>query len=148
MTEPRLKTEIRVAAQIRRAQAGGAFAVVARRGDADAGAVAVKVYLGGGRARALVQSRDLDGRAIWRDPLAGTDTGAEIGARTGSGIGSGIVSGTGFENSAGAKRAGDPPKDYPEADVDARLAREASIDPDLWIVEIEDSRGRAFVEDA
>lgn len=118
MTEPRLKTDIRVAAQVRRAQAAGAFAVVARRGDADAGAVAVKVYLGAGRARAFLQSRDLDGRAVWRDPLA-------------------------VEESGGA-----PPRDYPEAEVDARLARETSVDPDLWIVEVEDREGRAFLEEA
>ena len=118
MVEPRLKSDIRVAAQVRRAQAAGAFAVIARRGDADAGALAVKVYLGGGRARAFLQSRDLDGRAVWRDPLAG-------------------------DASNGA-----PSRDYPEAEVDARLAREASIDPDLWIIEIEDREGRAFLEEA
>ena len=117
MTEPRLKTEIRVAAHLRRAQAAGAFATIARRGDPDAGAVAVKVYLGRGRARALVQSRDLDGRSVWRDPLIG-DTVQE-----------------------------DQSKDYHEAEVDAWLAKETAIDPDLWIVEIEDRDGRAFVED-
>ena len=67
--EPRLKTEIRVSAQIRRAQAAGAFATIARRGDPDAGAVAVKLYLGAGRGRLYIQSRDLDGNAIWHEPL-------------------------------------------------------------------------------
>ena len=119
MIEPRLKTDIRIAAQVRRAQAAGAFAVIARRGDADAGALAVKVYLGAGRARAFLQSRDLDGRAIWRDPLAGEGGGDDA-----------------------------PSRDYPEAEVDARLKREASIDPDLWVIEIEDREGRAFLEDA
>lgn len=122
MTEPRLKTEIRIAAQVRRAQSAGAFATIARRGDPDAGAVAVKTYLGAGRARVLVQSRDLDGRSIWRDPLA---------------------SGDGFDETP----AGDLLKDYQETDVDAWLARETAIDPDLWIVEIEDREGRAFLED-
>ena len=122
MTEPRLKTEIRIAAQVRRAQSAGAFALVARRGDPDAGAVAVKVYLGAGRARAMVQSRDLDGRAVWRDPLAG---------------------GAGFDEAP----EGDQPRDYQEAEVDAWLAKETAIDPDLWIVEIEDREGRAFLED-
>lgn len=117
MTEPRLKTEIRVAAHLRRAQAAGAFATIARRGDPDAGAVAVKVYLGAGKARALVQSRDLDGRSIWRDPLK-SDAAQE-----------------------------DQPTDYRETEVDGWLAKETAIDPDLWIVEIEDRDGRAFVED-
>lgn len=117
MTEPRLKTEIRVAAQLRRAQGAGAFAAVARRGDPDAGAVAVKVYLGERRARLLIQSRDLDGKAVWRDPLDG------------------------------AGRSGDSSADHPEASVDGWLRRETRIDPDLWIVEIEDRAGRAFVDE-
>ena len=111
MTEPRLKTEIRVAAHIRRARGEGAFATVARKGDPDAGAVAVKVYLGARNARLYVQSRDLDGALIWRDP---------------------------FED--------DPQTEETEIRVDAWLAKEISIDPDLWIVEIEDRDGRAFLD--
>ena len=122
MTEPRLKTEIRIAAHVRRAQGAGAFATIARRGDPDAGAVAVKVYLGAGRSRVLVQSRDLDGRSIWRDPLA---SGAGVDAPPESG----------------------PPTDHQETEVDAWLAKETAIDPDLWIIEIEDREGRAFLED-
>lgn len=118
MTQLRLKTEIRIAAQVRRAQSAGAFATIARRGDPDAGAAAVKIYLGQGRARLLIQSRDLDGNSIWRDPLAAEDA------------------------------AGDQPADHQETDVDAWLAKEASVDPDLWVVEIEDRDGRAFVEEA
>jgi hypothetical protein len=70
--EPRLKTAIRVAALIRRAQAAGAFALVARKGDPDAGALAVRVVSGGvvgGLVRLFVESRDEEGRAIWREPL-------------------------------------------------------------------------------
>ncbi len=105
--EPRLKTEIRVSAHLRRAQGAGAFATVARRGDPDAGAVAVKVYLGGRTARLFIQSRDLDGNIMWREP---------------------------FE------------EDRSEAKVDSWLEKEASIDPDLWVVEIEDRDGRAFLD--
>ena len=112
MIEPRLKTEIRIAAHIRRAQSEGAFATVARKGDPDAGAVAVKVYLGGGIARLFIQSRDLEGALIWREPLEDGDEG------TGA----------------------------PEEKVDAWLQKEINIDPDLWIVEIEDRDGRAFLE--
>jgi hypothetical protein len=34
----------------------------------------------------------------------------------------------------------------PEADVEARLAREMRFDPDIWIVEVEDRGGRHFLE--
>jgi hypothetical protein len=33
----------------------------------------------------------------------------------------------------------------PEADVEARLAREIHFDPDIWIVEVEDRAGRHFL---
>ncbi|MCC6946894.1 MAG: DUF1491 family protein [Bradyrhizobiaceae bacterium] len=33
-----------------------------------------------------------------------------------------------------------------EAEVEARLAREMKFDPDVWIVEVEDRRGRHFLE--
>ncbi len=107
MTEPRLKTEIRVTAHMRRAQGEGAFATVARKGDPDAGAVAVKIYLGRGAAKLFVQSRDLDGAPVWREP---------------------------FED------------DLSEDKIDAWLKKEIAIDPDLWIVEIEDREGRTFLD--
>lgn len=34
----------------------------------------------------------------------------------------------------------------PEADIEARLARELRFDPDLWIVEVEDRAGRHFLD--
>ena len=34
-----------------------------------------------------------------------------------------------------------------EAEIEARLAREIKFDPDVWIVEIEDRRGRHFLDD-
>lgn len=34
----------------------------------------------------------------------------------------------------------------PEADIDARLASEARMDPDFWVVEIEDRHARSFVD--
>ncbi len=37
-------------------------------------------------------------------------------------------------------------KAVPEADVEARLAREIRFDPDVWIVEIEDRAGRHFLD--
>ena len=35
-----------------------------------------------------------------------------------------------------------------DADVEARLAREISYDPDVWIVEVEDRAGRNFLDGA
>ena len=107
----RLKTSIRVAAHLRRCQAAGAFAHVAKKGDPDAGAVAVKVFIGrveaGPAARLYIQTVDLDGEAAWREP---------------------------FEGAA------------PEEEIDEWLAKERRIDPDLWVVEIEDREGRNFLE--
>lgn len=121
--EPRLRTEIWVAAHLRRCEGEGAYALIARKGDPDAGAVAVKIYLGRGLARLLVQSRDLDGALVWRNPLAG-DPGEDRIERA----------------------EGGPADAIEEARVDTFLEREAKIDPDLWVIEIEDRDGRAFLD--
>ena len=34
----------------------------------------------------------------------------------------------------------------PEADIQARLAREQKFDPDLWVIEVEEKAGRHFLE--
>jgi hypothetical protein len=65
----RLKTEIWVAALIRRAQVGGAFATVALRGDPDAGDIVVKVNLLDGLARAYSPALLPNGDRTWIDPL-------------------------------------------------------------------------------
>lgn len=120
MSEPRLKTEIWVSAYLRRVGAAGAFAVVARRGDRDAGAVALKVLVAPRLARLFLQSRDLAGAYVWRNPFA-----AE-GSPDGGG-----------EDDLGTRE---------EALIDARLEKEAAVDPDLWIIEVEDRLGRAFID--
>ena len=108
MMGPRLKTHIRVAAHLRRAEAAGAFAGIVARGDADAGAIAVKVYPGSGRARLFIETLDGDGARYWRDVFDGeTD----------------------------------------EARVDEKLKRERDFDRDIWIIEIEDRDGRAFLSE-
>ena len=35
----------------------------------------------------------------------------------------------------------------PEAVIDARLAQERKLDPDVWVVEVEDREGRHFLDD-
>ena len=52
-------------ALVRRAQIGGAFATVARRGDSDAGAVLVKVATMNGRAKLYAPAQDGEGERIW-----------------------------------------------------------------------------------
>jgi len=61
---PRLKTEIRVSALIRRAQGAGAFAAVLRRGDADAGSLWVIVRQGGALLR-YTEQMSMSGEREW-----------------------------------------------------------------------------------
>jgi len=35
----------------------------------------------------------------------------------------------------------------PEAEIDARLAREQARDPDLWVIEVEDRAGRSLLDE-
>ena len=101
-----LSTDIWVGALIRRAEIGGAFAVVVRKGDPRAGAVLVKVLNRNERtARLYSEATRGDGERIWMQPVASTD----------------------------------------EADLDAYVARTVRIDPDVWVVEIEDREGRHFL---
>lgn len=66
-----LKTDFWASALIRRAQIGGAFAAVARKGDADAGAVLVKVATLDRKARLYAPARNGEGERIWLDLSAG-----------------------------------------------------------------------------
>jgi hypothetical protein len=101
-----LSTDIWVAALIRRAEQGGAFATVARKGDARAGAVLVKlVDRRAGAARLYAEALGRDGDRIWMQPVDSTE----------------------------------------EAMLDAYVERASRIDPDLWLVEIEDGQGRHFL---
>ncbi|MBI1186898.1 MAG: DUF1491 family protein [Alphaproteobacteria bacterium] len=67
-----LRTEIWAQALIRRAEVGGAFAGIVRRGDADAGAVLVKVATLDGRARLYAPARDGAGERIWLNLSTGS----------------------------------------------------------------------------
>ncbi len=109
----RLKSSIWVQAHIRRCQSEGAFAVIVRKGDIDAGAIAIKIYGGRNQARLILKSLDLDGNPIWRDafPLSEAEN---------------IFT--------------------PEEQVDERLQREINMDPDLWVIEIENCDGNGYLD--
>jgi GMP synthase (glutamine-hydrolysing) len=65
-TEPRLKARLFVQAVIRQCGVLGMPAVVVRRGDADAGAVLVKLNRGAAiGCEVFTQVRDGEGRAAW-----------------------------------------------------------------------------------
>ncbi len=101
-----LATDIWVAALIRRAELGGAFAVVARKGDLRAGAVLLKILnRTDGAARLYAEATRLDGERVWMQPA----------------------------------------DSHAEPDLDRYIERAARIDPDLWVVEIEDKQGRHFL---
>jgi hypothetical protein len=101
-----LSTDIWVSALIRRAEIGGAFGVVARKGDARAGSVLVKVLnRSDGTARLYSEATRLEGDRVWMQPAASDQ----------------------------------------EPDLDRYIERALRIDPDLWIVEIEDKEGRHFL---
>jgi hypothetical protein len=104
-----LSTDVWVGALIRRAELGGAFAAVARKGDPRAGAVLVKaVNRSDGTARLYAEATRADGERIWMQPVGSTE----------------------------------------EAALDAYVQRSLRIDPDLWVVEIEDRQGRHFLTEA
>ncbi len=52
----------------------------------------------------------------------------------------------GFDLMTGARRW-DRLSDGPEADVDAALARQRRMDPDLWVIEVEDRQGRHLLDE-
>lgn len=102
----KFSTDIWVAALIRRAELGGGFAVVVRKGDARAGSVLVKVInRTDNSVRLYAEATRADGETIWMRPSR---------AET-------------------------------EAELDAYVERARRIDPDLWVVEVEDRQGRSFL---
>jgi hypothetical protein len=109
----RLKAEIWVKAYIRRCQLEGASAVLARRGDADAGAIYIKVSSPDGMTQ------------LFGPAPAGLDSARE-------------------------ERRWVPCLDRmpaAEAEADAHLQRQIEFDPDIWIIAVEDGRGRHFLEE-
>lgn len=80
----RLKTDIWVSALVRRAVSGGAFAVVAKKGDRDAGAVLLTVRTRGGMLRLYEGATGMDGTRVWHEgsPAPARDIDAAIAKRS------------------------------------------------------------------
>jgi hypothetical protein len=103
----RLTSGVWVSAYLTRLRLADIPAYVTAKGDAEAGAVVVKVALLDGTARAYERRSDLmTGKRAW------------------------------FLFAEG-----------PEADVDAQLTRARNRDPDLWLIELEDRKGRTLLEE-
>jgi hypothetical protein len=105
----RLRSDIWVSAYLRRCGVEGAFAVLRRRGAAEAGAIFIKVDR-------------LDGSVALFGPAPQSD---------------------GWDRAF--TRCHKEEWIHP-AQVEARLTREISFDPDLWIIEVEDRPGRVFLD--
>ncbi|MET4682797.1 DUF1491 family protein [Brevundimonas faecalis] len=75
-----LSTDVWVGALIRRAETGGAYATVVRKGDARGGAVIVKAYDTATRtARLFTEATGMDGEPVWIQPVA-SDSESELDA--------------------------------------------------------------------
>jgi hypothetical protein len=73
MTPPRLTAEFWVTAYLRRLNLAGIPAFVARRGDAEAGSVLVKVADLAGSARAFLRFPDAGGGRSWQELEGGAE---------------------------------------------------------------------------
>ena len=102
----RLSADLWVSAYLARLMAEGIFAHVAHKGDATAGAVAVKLATMDGRASVFIRGWDDDFNRIWT---------------------------THVDNA-------------PETDADEAIAKQLSYDRDLWVIEVEDPRGRHLLD--
>lgn len=102
----RLSAEFWVQAYLARLSIEGIFAHVVHRGDATAGAVAVKVATMAGHATLMTRSYDGDGNRVWTTHV----------------------------------------DDAPEAEADAVIAKQRRFDRDLWVIEVEDPRGRHLLD--
>ncbi|HJM90297.1 MAG: DUF1491 family protein [Alphaproteobacteria bacterium] len=120
--QPRLATELWVKAHIRKCGLQAIPAMVVRHGDNTAGAIFIKVnHLGPGcmvlAPASSMDSSNLDGGRKWRRAL-----GDERGDERGDAL-------------------------VAEVEADAYMARQLNMDPDLWLLEIEDREGRHLLED-
>jgi hypothetical protein len=108
----RLRSDVWVAALVRRAFAAGATATIVHHGADEAGAIFVVVDR-------------LDGTVDLWGPAPQSDF---------------------TETSPGDRRFERLLAAAARAEAPARIASERRFDPDLWLVEVEDRRGRHFIE--
>jgi hypothetical protein len=111
----RVKSHIWVSAYLRRVNAEFVHAALVRRGDADAGAIYIKIA-------------SLDGTAQVYAPLSAEL--AEMSPSDGLIVEDGRAWQPVYNPSAG------------EAEADEYLSRQAGRDPDIWILEVETSQER------
>lgn len=102
----RLASDLWVSAYLMRLQAEGIFAHVVCKGDATAGAVAVKVATMNGRASVFTRTYDQNFEMVWT---------------------------THIDNAA-------------EAEADKAIEKQRQFDRDLWVIEVEDPRGRHLLD--
>jgi hypothetical protein len=114
----RLKSHIWVSAYLRRLGAALIPAAVVRRGDADAGAIFIKVAQLDGTCQVLAPLSVHFEEGLPEESLLTEEGRAWQHVYPGPAV---------------------------EADADAYLARQASRDPDIWILEVETPEGRHLV---
>lgn len=114
----RLKAEIWVMAYVRRVNGAGAMAMIVKRGDADAGAIYLKITAGG---------------FGWQD-----DRKAALYGPAPSGI---------DEQALDRRWVRLHSADTLESRVDSTLDQQRKFDSDIWIVEVDDREGRHFLDD-
>jgi hypothetical protein len=71
LSDDRLPTELWIMAHLRRVMSEGRAATIVHRGDADAGGVLLKLYLGPEGCRLLNRVSDAEGRLAWMAALQG-----------------------------------------------------------------------------
>jgi hypothetical protein len=106
----RLKSHIWVSAYLRRLDTAFIPAVVVRRGDADAGAIYIKLFQRDGTSQVLAPMSTLALSSERKEQLLVED---------------------------GRAWQAVYPKRVSDADADAYLERQAARDPDIWVLEVE-----------
>lgn len=109
-----LRADIWVSAYLRRCGVEGAFAVLRRRGAAEAGAIFVKVDR-------------LDGQAALYGPAPQSE----------------LADRDGIDRLWMRLHKSDW---MTPLDIEEQVSREMKFDPDLWLIEVEDRKGRCFLD--
>lgn len=123
-----------IGAQIRRAAQQGVPIVVRRKGDETQGAIILKINRLDGTAHVMTQVR-VDEEVVWNPA-------SPVGLRRASPVSPFGLQQADPVSPASEDHALGPP--LPEADAERYLERQIAIDPDIWIIEIEDREGRVW----